>query len=87
MKCDYHKTCTNEATVQFFLSSPEDEQNLSTPNYYCNEHAEVVRKEGVVNKEVDLPDEDSELVTGSTAKETSKFKDTLQDLKLEESQE
>ena len=87
MKCDYHETCPNDATVQLFLSSLEDEQNLSTPNYYCTEHAEVVRKEGIVNKEVDLPDEDSELTIGSTAKETSKFKDTLQDLKLEESQE
>jgi len=87
MKCDYHETCPNDATVQLFLSSLEDEQNLSTPNYYCTEHAEVVRKEGIVNKEIDLPDEDSGLVIGSTAKETSKFKDTLQDLKLEESQE
>ncbi len=87
MKCDYHENCPNDATVQLFLSSLEDEQNLSTPNYYCTEHAEVVRKEGIVNKEIDLPDEDSGLVIGSTAKETSKFKDTLQDLKLEESQE
>jgi len=87
MKCDYHETCPNEATVQLFLSSPEDEQNLSTPNYYCNEHAEEVRKEGIVNKEVDIPDEDSEFIVGSTANETSKFKDTPQDLKSENSQE
>jgi hypothetical protein len=87
MKCDYHESCSDEASVQLFLSSPEDEQNLSTPNYYCNEHAEVVRKEGIVNKEVYLPNEDSEFIIGSTAKETSKFKDTLQDLNSEESQE
>ncbi len=87
MKCDYYKTCPNEATVQLFLSSSEDEQNLSAPNYYCNEHAKVVRKEGIVNKEVDLPHEDSEFIVGSTAKETSKFEDTLQDLKPETSEE
>ena len=87
MKCNYQEICSNEATVQLFLSSLENEQNPTTPNYYCNEHAEVVRKEGIVNKEVDLPDEDSEFIIGSTAKEGSKFKDTLQDLKSDNSQE
>lgn len=37
--------------------------------------------------DITLPDENSEFIIGSSAKETSKFKDTLQDLKSDESQE
>ncbi len=87
MKCDYNESCANKPNFQFYLSSTNDEQNLTTPNYYCSEHAKVIRKTHIVNKEIAIPDEDSEFVVGSTAKETSKFEDTLQDLKSETSQE
>ena len=83
MHCIYEK-CPNEASVQLFVSNPEDEQNLSNPNYYCDEHAELIRKTRIVNKEVKI---DSEYKIGSLATEDSVFKDTPQDLKPENSQE
>ena len=88
MKCEYYESCPNEATVKLFLASIEDSQALDTSNNYCDEHAEIVKKTRVVNKEVNLSDaEHSKYIIGSTAEETSKFKDTLQDLKTESSQE
>ncbi len=88
MKCEYYESCPNEATVKLLFAPLEDEQDVSTSNNYCDEHAEIVKKTRVVNKEVNLSDAGhSEYIIGSTAAETSEFKDTLQDLKTESSQE
>ena len=87
MKCDYRENCSNGATVQLFLSVRENRQNLSVPNYYCDIHAAAARNEGIVNKEVNLLNANAKFIIGSTARETSKFKGTLQDLKTDVSQE
>lgn len=87
MKCNYEK-CSNEASVELFLSSSEDKRSLTSPgHYYCDEHAAEIRKTNVVSKEEKFPDVGSKHIVGSAAKQTSRFKNTLQDLKNENSSE
>lgn len=49
--CDYHESCLNDASVKLFLASIEDAKSLDYPSYYCDLHAEIIKKIHVVNKE------------------------------------